>query len=209
MRRSLLLAGALLAACAAMAAALLASDARDWRQALQSDDALLARGAAPAPEILQPDTTLPFDAAERILDVADDVEFRRALALFREARRGPAGGYAQTRARGAAEAALSRVAQGGGDPRAASIAATLLGVLAFEDALPRAGRLASSPERALATFQAAIRLDPGNDAAKDDLELVLHVLQARAARHGTGSEGSDDAGAGQGGASSNLPGTGY
>jgi hypothetical protein len=208
-RRSLLLAGALLAAAAAMAAALLASDARDWQRALDRDDALLARGAAPAAETLEPKTTLPFSAAERILGVRDDVELREALSLFRQARRGPAGGYEQTRARGAAEAALGRIAQGGGDPRQASMAATLLGVLAFEDALPRPGRLASSPERALAAFQTAIRLDPANAAAKDDLELVLRVLLARATRAGSGSEGSDDAGAGEGGASSNLPGTGY
>lgn len=209
MRRWLLLLGAVAAAAAAVAAALLAADARDWQRALEQEDALLVQGGSPPADQFAPATALPFDAAERALAVGDDVEFRQALSLFRRARRGPAGGYEQIRVRGTAEAALSRVAQDESDMGRASAGSTLLGVLAFEDSLPRPGRLASSPERALAAFQAAIRLDPANAVAKDNLELVLRLLEARAARAGSTSEGAGSGGAGEGGASSNLPGSGY
>ena len=85
-----------------------------------------------------------------------------------------------------AEVALSAVARSD-DPDKASQALTLLGVLAFSD-FARSGRnSAGLADAAVSAFDSAVRIDPENEAAKYDLELVLKALSARGVRVEPGS----------------------
>ena len=108
--------------------------------------------------------------------------------------------------RGAAEAALADVAASNDAPAHASQAFDLLGILAFSDST--SGRRATPVERSLAAFDNAVRRDPGNTAAKYNLELLLRLLEAEGERRGPnptpGPRGSGRRGAGTG-----TPGQGY
>jgi hypothetical protein len=199
-------AGAL--AAAALAVGLLAADVRGWRDEMRRDDAryALVRGSRPD---WRADTLLPRGLSGRLVGVEPDAKLRRALVLFRRTGgpESPFGAQERQGERGAAEAALQPLAQAA-DTQLASQASDLLGLLAFSDA-GSGGRGGPTPaERALAQFQQAYRLDPGNEAAKTNLELVLRLLQARGARPGANA-GAGPRGTGRRGAGSGQPGRGY
>jgi hypothetical protein len=186
--------------------ALLAADVRAWRDAVRHDDAVYVAGGSGAD--WEPRALVPLAAAQRLLGVEPDVELRRALELVRGARlvRGEFETTEREGARGAAEAALVPIARGA-DPRRASQASALLGLLAFTDR--RAGSAGAPPvARALAAFEQAYRLDRSNDVAKYDLELVQRLMQARGTRPGE-SAGAAPGGTGRRGAGSGRPGSGY
>ena len=175
---------------------LLAADVRVWRHTL-ADGRTAAR------------TSVPWNAAERVLAVDDDVRARRAIALFRAtASVHPRldNALAVTAARAHAETELAAVARGRG--ARASQAATLLGVLAFGDLARGGGRNASQAQTALGDFADAVRAQPSNEIAKYDLELLTRSLIARGVRTGTTEEGGAGA-TGRAGAGSGVPGQGY
>lgn len=187
---------ALVLVALAVVVALLAADVRAWRQAFESGQA-------------KPSTRLPWNVAARLIDVNDDVEVRRSIALFRatasvHGRLDNALGVAAARAN--AETALAAVARGHG--ARASQAATLLGVLAFGDLARGGGRDSSQAETAVGDFENAIRAYPSNVDAKYDLELLLRSLAARGVRAGPGA-GSGAGASGHKGAGSGTPGQGY
>lgn len=187
---------ALLLVVLGVAAALLAADVRSWQQAL-------AGGRVKA------STRLPWNTAAHLLAVEDDLQARRAIALFRataslHGRLDNALGA--TAARANAETALAAVARGRG-PRA-SQAATLLGVLAFGDLARGGGRDSSQAETAVGDFENAVRADPSAVNPKFDLELLLRSLAARGVRTGPGA-GSGAGATGRKGAGSGAPGQGY
>jgi hypothetical protein len=188
-------------AVAAAGVALTAHDVRAWRDALTSGDALYARTATRAG--WSADTWLPGDPAGRALDVAEDVDLRRAVQLFVVASRTPRGfdaGETRARKRSAAQGALTAVAATG-SPGAASQANDLLGVL---EALGPGAQ----DELAVASFQAAVRADPSNVDAKTNLELALRRLRATGVRRGPGN-GSGPRAGGRRGAGAGTPGRGY
>jgi hypothetical protein len=180
----------------AVVVALLAADVRAWQQAFTSGQTNAS-------------TRLPWNVAAHVLGVRDDVQARRAVALFRatasvHGRLDNALGV--TAARANAETALAAVARGRG--ARASQAATLLGVLAFGDLARGGGRDSSQAETAVGDFENAIRADPSDANAKFDLELLLRTLAARGVRTGPGA-GSGTGAAGHKGAGSGTPGQGY
>jgi hypothetical protein len=164
----------LLALGASALAILLASDVRGWRDAVAAGDASFARAA---PASWTPETAVPFGAGRWLLGVGHDLAYRHALALYRKRDSGSAtygGGYLRVESRGRAESALASVVQNDPNPRRASRAATLLGVLAYGDPpVPGVAGAPSPQDVALADFRNALRLDPANDTAKADLELAL------------------------------------
>jgi hypothetical protein len=179
-------------------ALLLAADVRGWQRALDHDV-----NGRPASE------RLPWGPAARLLSVRDDVQARRAVALFRQAvsrraRLDDALGVTAERAR--AELALAQVAQAKG-ARAAQ-AGTLLGILAFGDLARGGGRDTGQAETALGDFEGAVRADQADANAKFDLELLLRSLVARGVRVGPNA-GSGTGSTGRRGAGSGSPGRGY
>jgi hypothetical protein len=202
---ALRLAAIALLAAIAVVAALLAADVRSWPVALDRGDAAYAI----APERAQwtPATHLG-GLAQTLLGTADDVAARSALQSYRQV----AGLHAQlnnelgvqTR-RVAASNKLAGPADST-DPQVATQARTLLGILAFDRAAEGSG--VSQTETAIADFTDAIRVDPGNTAAKFDLELLLRLGAPHGQRHGTGLANGFGR-TGQLGASGGVPGSGY
>jgi hypothetical protein len=189
-------AAALLLLVVATGLAAFAHDVRAWREVLRGDDVLVARA------------WLPGDPVRSALAVDDELALRRAMRSFRVAYttgRGFDNGVTRTTRRSVAEVQLTDVAAHG--PSAdASQAGNLLGVLVAGGGRVTGG--VTADDRARATFEAAIRRDSGNAAAKYNLELLLRRTHATATREGPGT-GSGALGRGRRGAGSGTPGRGY
>jgi hypothetical protein len=189
----------------AVLAALLAADVRTWPVALQRGDAAYA--IAPRTARWTPATHLG-DFAETLLGTADDVAARAALKRYRQV----AGLQQhlndaldiQTRREGAMNALDGSASSS--DPMLAAQARTLLGILAFTEAAEGGG--VSQTDAAIGDFTDAVRADPGDAAAKFDLELMLRLTAAHGHRRGTGPANSFGQ-TGHLGASGGAPGSGY
>jgi hypothetical protein len=208
-RRLLLVAAAAAAFAVAAVAALLAVSVGSVERDLAAGD--VRYGLDPAGGEEWPVGSRPHDRiAVDLLGLEDDLDARRALAAFARTREDVGvTGIRQTRARGEAQAALARVERRTGDPALASRAATMLGILAYEDAVPTPGRTTTPVERSLAEFALAIRLDPTNTLAKRNLELVLRINEAGGLRPGDVVTPPEAGGQGASGASLSPPGSGY
>lgn len=160
-------AGGLVCLALAVLAILLARDVWHVQGALQDGDAR-AQLATVGAGAWSTDTTLPFDLARRLLDVRDDLGFRTTLTQAR-AISGPPANPAEAARRLPVKAALS-AAEADPDHVRASAAANVLGVIYASD--PRDSG-ASPATKALEEFVKAVQLDPNNETAKLNLELLL------------------------------------
>jgi hypothetical protein len=184
----------LVAVAAALAA--VAHDALVWRDVLRGREVRVARA------------WLPGDPVGSALAVDDVLAQRSAVRSFRVAYttgRGFDNGVTRTTRRSIAEVRLADVAARG-SLRDASQAGNLLGVLVAGGGRVTGG--VTADDRARSTFEAAIRRDPSNAAAKYNLELLLRRTRATATRQGPGT-GSGALGRGRRGAGSGTPGRGY
>lgn len=145
-----------------------------------------------------------FRSAEWLLGAADDREAAEAFALFDAVRVDGLDPEDAIARHGEAEAALGRVVESQAPAAARSRAATLNGILLAEDARldPRsAGRYL---ELALQSFREAVTLDPDNEAAKANLELLVRLLREQ--REDVRGRSGD---IGDSGAASRPEGSGY
>lgn len=190
------IAGAALLVVLAAVLAAAAHDVLAWRHALRGTQVRTAQ------------TWLPGDPVRSALSLDDDIALRRAVRSFRIAYttgRGFDNGVTRTTRRSLAEVRLTDLATHG--PAAdASQAGNLLGVLVAGSGRVTGGITAD--DRARSTFEAAIRRDPGNTAARYNLELLLRRTRATSTRQGPGN-GSGALGHGRRGAGSGTPGRGY
>jgi hypothetical protein len=197
-------------ACFVLAGVLLltALDIARWQGTLESDD-VRYRAAPQEEDLWQPAQAVPFGAAEALLGVGDDVDFREALRTLRLA------GVAQAESsdprlalrRSEARSLIAAIAEGDADRWRRSRAMTLLGVISFASALSDSQDQESLQRDALARFRGAIELEPENDEAKANLELALR----RDAEAGESGGGDDPTPGGQGarGAGAGEAGGGY
>lgn len=205
-RRVLLACGAAVCLALAVVAALGARDVGAWRGALRAgyvQAAAHAPGAAPS---WNGDEIAPFGLARRLLAIDDDLAFRRALALFERAHTGIASfdnGIEGTALRVEAEAQLARVIRAERVGARASAAANLLGVLAVLDSTPADG--STSIDRGIFEFRDAIHLDPTNEEAKTNLELLYELNAPPSSPQGSLRRSGDS----HTGASQTAPGHGY
>jgi hypothetical protein len=184
----------------------LAADVLRWRGHLERADFLVGSGST---QIWTADTRLPGDPAAELLDVEDDVAFRRALQLFRLGNpRRPARNQHDLNLRLAADSRLADVVEGHRSVPIRSRAAMLRGLLALETARGEPLRAETSLRRALTELRTAIRLDDRNIDAKYDLELVMRLLRTVEEESPGGTEaqsgGSDGQGAGSSPSSSGF-----
>jgi hypothetical protein len=192
-------------AAVAVAVALLAADVRAWPLTLDRGDAVYA--IAPGRAQWTPATRLG-GLAETLLGTADDVAARKALQAYRQV----AGLKQQLNnalevqtQQAAAISALAGPANSA-DPQLAAQARTLLGIVAFSESAEGGG--VSQTDTAIADFTDAVRVDPGDTAAKFDLELLLRLTAAAGQRHGAGPSNGFGR-TGHLGASGGVPGSGY
>jgi hypothetical protein len=108
--------------------------------------------------------------AESIAGGGGERRFAAALHLFADSVHETARTDAAFVRRARAEAALAAQR---GDPQVRARAETLLGVLALRDAAAQPRRAAAFTGTALTAFRTALRLDPDNEEAAADLELLL------------------------------------
>jgi len=114
----------------------------------------------------------------------DGRRFAVALRLFADSMHETARTDAAFVRRARAEAALAAAR---GDPHVRARAETLLGVLALRDAAAQPQRTKAFTGAALNAFQVALRLDPDNEEAATDLELLL-LSQSTAKRKAASRE---------------------
>ena len=208
MRRVVAIVGAVACFVLAGVLCLTALDVARWQSALESGD-VRYRAAPQEDDLWQPTQTVPFGAAESLLGVDDDVDFREALRALRLA------GVAQAESsdprlalrRSEARSLMAAIAEGDADRWRRSRAMTLLGVISFASALSDSQDQESLQRDALARFRGAIELEPDNDEAKANLELALR----RDAEAGESGGGDDPTPGGQGarGAGAGEAGGGY
>lgn len=179
MRFWVTIAGALLAALAAVVLIVAAVDVQRVQNRIAEDDVRFATN--PVDDGLwQVDPILPGDVVDSMLGTSDDIRYRRVLRAFFLARP-RINPFALPRlelARGEAQVQLTDLISAEQDTRRLSQEKTLLGALALAVA-PR-----QEPEQRFASFQSAadnfteaIRLDPQNEDAKYNLEGTLELLR--------------------------------
>jgi hypothetical protein len=190
----------------AMVLTVLAADVLRWRGHIERADFRVGSGGT---RIWTAEERLPRDPAAELLDVEDDVQFRRALQLFRLGNpRRPARNQHDLNLRLAADAGLADVVETNPDASIRSRAAMLRGLLALETARGEPLRAETNLRRALTELRSAIRLDDRNTDAKYDLELVMRLLRT-VEEESPGSEeqqrgGSEGQGAGSSPSSSGF-----
>jgi hypothetical protein len=169
-------------ALAATAAAVLLAAAADvivaWRSVARDD---FRFETASRPRSLWEDPgALPGSLAVHTLGLEDDLEYRRAAALFRSVQPGR---FAVTdprteSLRGEAQLSLTRVSLAESDARRRSSLLNFLGVLPLDRAPTDAGERAGVLHTAIGVFQNAVKTDPANADAKVNLELLLRDVVA-------------------------------
>jgi hypothetical protein len=213
--RELLLVAAAACVVVAVLCALVAVDVARSRSAIPADDVRFAAGAPTSG--WSPRALAPFGAGERVLGVRDDVAFRRMLRVLRASKlldytvSDPMLAIRRTEL---AER-LESIVVHDPDPVLRSRASSLLGVVSVVswNSTPTQGTLQQDRSEllvaAIASFEQAIGLDPDNDDAKYNLQLMLQrgkgllPTEAAAGRNpAAGGKGSRGAGAG-------APGSGY
>jgi hypothetical protein len=186
------------------------ADVRRWQRALVRGDARFQVMHAASSEFGE--TTVPpvarwkgphgavAAATKDLIGLGDDLEFRRALAVYRSANPNPNeqaqfGSDPELPARRIrAQQALTAVSKTAPDSRTRSRATNMLGILAKTGPTPND----PAEERnqiltAIGLFRSAIKLDPGNADAKFNLELLLQDPQTQGFV-GTSPNGNPDAG---------------
>jgi hypothetical protein len=179
MRVWVALLGAVLCALGAVVLLVAAVDVQRLQRGVAEDDVRFATDPIDE-QLWRVKTTLPGDAAERLLGVNDDIRYRRVLRAFFLARPriNPFTMPRLELARGEAQVQLTDLISTEQDDRRLSQEKNLLGALAIAVA-PR-----QEPEQRLASFQSAalyfteaIRLDPRNEDAMYNLEGTLELLR--------------------------------
>jgi len=200
LRKHALLLGAVLCAALAALLVLLAVDAVRWRTAVSRDDlrfrALPTHGA-----LWAPGTVLPSSVSSTVIGTGSTVEWRRALQYFWYSRIGsnPLRMDAPT-IRAAAQDRLITQLEGAPSIAQQSTAANLLGILVVTTPAPRNDQsvVGQILDRAAKYFQQSIALDPGNAAAKQNLEIVLRIQKPGRGRIGHDARSGYGFGRGEG-----------
>ena len=188
-RRHWLGVAVLLLAGVATVLVLFAFDARSWQSSVRRDD-IRFRALPDHGELWKPATILPGDPAGALLETSDTIAWRTALQSFWYTHIGanPQSQEDLPRLRARAQGQLLELMSSAKTAAERSSAANLLGVLVITTPISAGSQTAQIQvlKQSVQYFQQAIDLDPGDTAAKLNLELVLRVT-----RPGKGPIGKD------------------
>jgi len=188
-RRHRLGVAVLLLAGLATVLVLFAFDARSWQSSVRRDD-IRFRALPDHGELWKPATILPGDPAGALLETSDTIAWRTALQSFWYTHIGanPQSQEDLPRLRARAQGQLLALMSSAKTAAERSSAANLLGVLVITTPISAGSQTAQIQvlKQSVRYFQEAIDLDPGDTAAKLNLELVLRVT-----RPGKGPIGKD------------------
>jgi hypothetical protein len=169
---------AALALVAAVALSLLAVDVLHRESSLESGDVRYSAGPS-TKDVWHAAEVMPLGTARALLGVDDDLSYRHAVLLFQRARPRLSVSmlFDLSPARAEAEERLTRAVAEEHDPTRKSQLVNLLGTLAVAPGASDNPRSGSILDDGAAMFRTAIDLDPSNDDAKANLELVLRVRE--------------------------------
>jgi hypothetical protein len=179
------------AVLAAVALALVGVAVLDVSGDAIADDERLATATAD-PEAARHERPIGVRIGEAILGVADDRSYRDAVGLARASLLPNLPPDVVLERRAEAIAILGGIVEGDAGPVLRSRAANLLGSLYFEDAKATRENPRRLLEQALGAFQDAVVLDPANEPARANLELLATLPAATQFRDeaASGSEAS-------------------
>lgn len=206
-RRLALLAAGVVLLCLAALLAFAAEDARTWPVRLREGD--VRYRAVPTAGDPWPESP---GALRALLGVNDDLHFRRALWAYRVSEkrvRASEQQFGGAELRAQVETLLGGLVASESDPARRSSAATILGVLAYGEYVRNSRGGSVFLQRSLRSFREAIQLDPSNDEAKFDLELLLELVASSEGEEGGSSGGAGGPETDVGGAGNTRPGEGY
>jgi hypothetical protein len=171
---ALLLAVGLLALAALFA--LVAVDVLHREDSMAAGDARYAAGPSQK-DLWEASEIVPLGTAVKVLGVSDDLEYRRALRLYRlsQPRTSTLVRVGLSPVRAHAEAEVTEAAAHEDDPVRRAELVNLLGVLSVARAATDPGQSGEVLQEAASAFRQAMRLDPSNANAKANLELVMRV----------------------------------
>lgn len=192
-------------ACAALVLAVLlalvARDVRLWDESVASGDARFQISPGPS-DLWEPRDSTFGGLAPSLLDLNDDLRLREAAQLFRHSR--PRAETLRTpkmlSLATSAQVVFAQIQQSDQPPRVRSIAANELGLLSFSELLTDPTQARDHARRATQKFVEALQLDPGNTAARHNLELIQTMR--RQGRGALGFEEGQDGGSSAGSGSS-------
>ena len=180
---------------------LLAVDTRTWQRTVTRDD-MRFRTQPSHRDLWSPQTVLPGDPAGALLGTGDTLATRRTLQNFWFSRLGadPETDNDLPTIRAKTQNGLTKLMRSGVSATERSAAANLLGVLTVTSPPPGTARtgLGQVLKRAAGYFQHAIALDSANGDAKENLELVLRVVQPGRGRLGQDARAGYGLGRGRG-----------
>ena len=213
--RELLLVVAGACVVAAVLLALVAVDVARSHSTSPDDDVRFATGGPTSG--WNPRALAPFGAGERLLGVRDDVAFREMLRVLRQSKLLDLTVSDPTLAIKRTELAerLESIVVHNPDPALRSRASSLLGVLAivsWSSTPPQGTEQLDRSElllAAVASFEQAIALDPENDDAKYNLQLMLQRGQGLLPTEASAGRNPSPGGKGSRGAGAGAPGSGY
>jgi hypothetical protein len=190
-------------ACAALVLAVLlalvARDVRLWDESVATGDARFQISPGPSDLWEPPDSTFG-GLAPSLLDLNDDLGLREAAQLFRHSR--PRAETLRTpkmlSLATSAQVAFAQIQQSDQPPRVRSMAANELGLLSFSELVTDPTQARDHARRATQKFIEALQLDPGNAAARHNLELIQTMRQQGRGALGfeEGQDGGSSAGSG-------------
>jgi hypothetical protein len=152
------------------------------------------------------DSLLPFGVARSALLIDDDLRVRRVMAEGMALSRSTAATTEAVRRRAPVETALSRLKRDG-DPRQASDAANLLGLMLLSDPADPNSPLETPTQKAVREFRFAVQTDPTNDDAKANLEALLQSQKSKSLSGQSDPGGGNQSG--KGAAGLGVPGNGF
>lgn len=214
--RELLLVAAAACVIVAVFLALVAVDVARSHSAIRADDVRFATGAPTSG--WNPRAVAPFGAGERVLGVRDDIAFRQMLRVLRQAKLLDYTVSDPTLAIRRTELAerLESIVAHDPDPVLRSRASSLLGVVAVASwnsnppqGTPQQQDRSELLQVAVASFEQAIGLDPENDDAKYNLQLMLQRGQGLLPTEAAAGKNPSAGGKGSRGAGAGAPGSGY
>lgn len=215
LRRELLLLGAVVCLLLAAFVGLVAADVARWRTTLPADD-VRYRVSPARSSLWKPQLRAPLRAGTRLLDLDDDLRFRRALQLVRASSLADATVSDPNLAvhRGEAAQLLESIVVEDPDKSRGSRAANFLGVIsvAAYNAAPSGANFQDRSElltNAVASFEQAIELNPGNDEAKYNLQVMLARGEGLLPTEASAGKNTLPGGRGARGAGAGEPGSGY
>ena len=192
---------AVLAGGVAVVLVLLALDANTWKSTISRDD-LRFRALPTHTHLWKPTTNLPGDPASLLIGTGSTLQYRNALQYFWFSHVGNNPDVRQDAPtlRADAQDKLQALMKNGATLHQRSAAANLLGVLVVTTPSIASDQSAimQTLTRSAEYFQEAIAIDPGNNDAKENLELVLRLTKPGKGRIGNDARSGYGFGKGQG-----------